>query len=86
MIAYIATYTLKKILLIVIAIKNDPDCMLSFDGFIGGLSGLASIGILIYFTVEYSKNEHCGKLKDLSLAFIIICWVGGFGIICLIPL
>jgi hypothetical protein len=68
------------------AVKRNRDYSQSFDSLIGGLSGLANLGILIYFTVEYSKNEHCGKLKDLCLAYIIIDWiVFGFlvGSICL---
>jgi hypothetical protein len=63
------------------AVKKNPDCMLNLDGFISLLSGLANLAILIYFTVEYAKNEHCGKLKDLSLAYIIILWVG-MGLLC----
>ncbi len=64
------------------AVKRNRKYYLSFDAIIGGFSGLAILGILIYFTVVYSKNEHCGKLKDLSLAYIIICWVG-YGLQCI---
>jgi hypothetical protein len=51
------------------------ECVLKFDSFFKAISSLSFLGILIYFTVEYAKEEHCGKLKDLSLAFIIIFWI-----------
>jgi hypothetical protein len=60
---------------------SDPACMIKFDSVLSILLGLAGLAILIYFTVEYAKKEHCGKLADLSLAYVIISWVG-MGLAC----